>query len=59
MDIEGLGEERVRQLVAAGLVNDAADLYDLTPDQLAALDRFGALSAANLVAGIDASRDGR
>ena len=56
MDIEGLGEERVLQLVAAGLVNDAADLYDLTPEQLAALDRFGALSASNLVAGIDASR---
>ena len=56
MDIEGLGEERVLQLVSAGLINDAADLYDLTPEQLAALDRFGALSAANLVAGIDASR---
>ena len=56
MDIEGLGEERVLQLVAAGLINDAADLYDLVPEQLAALDRFGALSAANLVAGIDASR---
>ncbi len=56
MDIEGLGEERVLQLVAAGLLNDAADLYDLAPEQLAALDRFGALSAANLVAGIDASR---
>ena len=56
MDIEGLGEERVLQLVAAGLINDAADLYDLAPEQLAALDRFGALSAANLVAGIDASR---
>ena len=40
----------------AGLINDAADLYDLTPEQLAALERFGALSAANLVAGIDASR---
>jgi DNA ligase (NAD+) len=56
MDIEGLGEERVLQLVSAGLINDAADLYDLAPEQLAALDRFGALSAANLVAGIDASR---
>ena len=31
MDIEGLGEERVLQLVSAGLINDAADLYDLTP----------------------------
>ncbi len=56
MDIEGLGEERVLQLVAAGLIDDAADLYDLTAEQLAALDRFAALSAANLVAGIDASR---
>ncbi len=56
MDIEGLGEERVLQLVSAGLVNDAADLYDLIAEQLAALDRFAALSAANLVAGIDASR---
>ena len=56
MDIEGLGEERVLQLVSAGLLNDAADLYDVTAEQLAELDRFGALSAANLVAGIDASR---
>jgi DNA ligase (NAD+) len=56
MDIEGLGEERVLQLVAAGLLHDAADLYELTTDQLVNLERFGALSAANLVAGIDASR---
>jgi DNA ligase (NAD+) len=56
MDIEGLGEERVVQLVAAGLVNDAADLYGLTVDQLVKLERFGALSAANLVAAIEASR---
>ena len=56
MDIEGLGEERVLQLVAAGLVHDAADLYDLTVEQLVTLERFGAVSAGNLVAGIDASR---
>jgi DNA ligase (NAD+) len=56
MDIEGLGEERVLQLVGAGLLHDAADLYDLTTEQLVTLERFGALSAANLVAGIDASR---
>ena len=56
MDIEGLGEERVLQLVAAGLLHDAADLYDLTTEQLVTLERFGALSAANLVAGIGASR---
>ncbi len=56
MDIEGLGEERVLQLVGAGLLTDAADLYDLTTERLVTLERFGALSAANLVAGIDSSR---
>ncbi len=55
MDIEGLGEERVVQLVAAGLIADPADLYDLTVPQLSALERFAAISAANLVAGIAAS----
>jgi DNA ligase (NAD+) len=55
MDIEGLGEERVLQLVAAGMVSDPADLYGLTVEQLSALERFAALSAANLVAGIAAS----
>ncbi len=55
MDIEGLGEERVFQLVAAGLIADPADLYDLTVPQLSALERFAAISAANLVAGIAAS----
>ena len=56
MDIEGLGEERVLQLVGAGFVDDAADLYDLTVEQLVTLERFGAVSAANLVAAVDASR---
>jgi DNA ligase (NAD+) len=55
MDIEGLGEERVVQLVDAGLVTDAADLYHLTVEQLSGLERFAALSAANLVNGIAAS----
>jgi DNA ligase (NAD+) len=55
MDIEGLGEERVFQLVAAGLIVDPADLYALTVPQLAELERFAAISAANLVAGIAAS----
>jgi DNA ligase (NAD+) len=55
MDIEGLGEERVNQLVVAGLILDAADLYTLTVPQLAALERFAAISAGNLVAGIAAS----
>jgi DNA ligase (NAD+) len=56
MDIEGLGEERVLQLVAAGLVNDAADLYDLTVEQLVSLERFAAISASNLVAAIEVSK---
>ncbi len=55
MDIEGLGEERVMQLVAAGLVNDPADLYELTTEQLVALERFAAISAGNLVRAIAAS----
>jgi DNA ligase (NAD+) len=55
MDIEGLGEERVIQLVGAGLIEDPADLYGLTVEQLSALERFAALSASNLVAGIAGS----
>ena len=55
MDIEGLGEERVVQLVEAGLIADPADLYQVAVEQLSALERFAALSAANLVAAIAAS----
>jgi DNA ligase (NAD+) len=56
MDIEGLGEERVRQFVDAGLLRDAADIYALTADRLVPLERMAAKSAENLVAGIDASK---
>ena len=56
MNIEGLGESLVDQLVTAGLVHDYADLYDLTVERLAELDRMGTKSAANLVAEIDQSR---
>jgi DNA ligase (NAD+) len=56
MNIEGLGESLVDQLVTSGLVHDYADLYALTIDQLAALERMGKKSAANLVAEIDRSR---
>ena len=41
MDIEGLGEERVRQFVDAGLLDDAADIYALTVEQLVPLERIG------------------
>lgn len=57
MDIEGLGEERVRQLVDAGLIDDAADLYGLRVEQLLPLERMGPTSAAKLVAAIEASKD--
>jgi DNA ligase (NAD+) len=56
MDIEGLGEERVYQLVGAGLITDPPDLYGLTVEQLVQLERFGQISAANLVTAIGASK---
>jgi len=52
MNIDGLGEKVVEQLVEAELVTDVADLFDLTVEQLLGLDRFGKLSAQNLVAAI-------
>ena len=48
MDIEGLGEKLVDQLVERGLVHDLADLYDLDAATLAELERMGKKSAANL-----------
>lgn len=56
MDIEGLGDKLVEQLVAAGLVHTPADLYRLSAETLAGLERMGDKSAANLIAAIDASR---
>jgi len=56
MDIEGLGDKLVDQLVEAGLVRTPADLYVLEVPTLAALERMGEKSAANVVAAIEASR---
>ena len=56
MDIEGLGDKLVDQLVDAGLVHSPADLFGLTVETLAGLDRMGEKSAQNLVAAIDKSR---
>ena len=56
MNIEGLGESLVDQLVTSGLVHDYADLYHLTLLQLANLERMGKKSAANLVEEIERSR---
>lgn len=59
MDIEGLGEKVVDQLVEAGLVHSPADLYALNSHQLTALDRFAEKSAENLIAAIRASCQAR
>ncbi len=56
LDIEGLGDERVRQLVNAGLVSDAGDIFSLEHDQLVALDRMGEISANNLLQSIEDSK---
>jgi DNA ligase (NAD+) len=57
MDIEGLGDERVIQLVNERLIDDPADLYGLDTSQLVPLERMGALSAANLVQAIETSKE--
>lgn len=56
MRIEGLGEALVDQLVASGKVRDAGDLYSLTLDDVAGLDRMARKSASNLLAQIEASK---
>lgn len=57
MDIEGLGDKLVDQLVAQKLVTRYGDLYRLTEAQLTGLERMGKKSAENLLAGIAASKD--
>jgi DNA ligase (NAD+) len=56
MDIDGLGDKLVEVLVDEGLINDPADLFQLTTDQLSALERMGEKSAANLVESLDAAK---
>jgi DNA ligase (NAD+) len=56
LDIEGLGEERVRQFVDAGLLEDAADIYALTVERLVPLERIGERSAQLLVTGVEGSK---
>ena len=56
MDIEGLGEKLVEQLVDANLVRNVADVFTLAKDQLMALERMGEKSADNLLAAIEKSR---
>ena len=56
LNIEGLGEKNVVALVDSGLVKSIADLYKLDERQVASLERFGDLSAKNLVGAIDEAR---
>ncbi len=57
LDIEGLGEKNVEQLLDAGLVENPADLYELSVEDLAALEGWGETSARNLVAELDDARE--
>ena len=56
MNIEGLGESRIAQLIAAGLVTSYADVYRLTPERLEPIERMGKKSAANLIEQIERSK---
>ncbi|MDX2426834.1 MAG: NAD-dependent DNA ligase LigA, partial [Cycloclasticus sp.] len=56
MDVEGLGDKLVEQLVAQGLIKTPADLYRLTREQLSGLERMADKSADNLLAALDKSR---
>ena len=56
MNIDGLGEKIVDQLLEKGLIKDFAGLYDLDEETLASLDRFGEKSAQNLMAQIEGSK---
>jgi DNA ligase (NAD+) len=57
MDIEGLGEVLVNQLVDKQLVHDVSDIYSLTAEQLAVLERMAEKSATNVVTAIAQSKD--
>jgi DNA ligase (NAD+) len=57
MDIEGLGDKMVNQLVERGLVKDVGDLYFLTKDDLLKLDRFADKSASNLITALERSKE--
>lgn len=56
MDIEGLGRRLIDQLLAEGLITDAASLWDLDPQRLAQLPGWGEVSAANLLVQLDTAK---
>ena len=57
MDIDGIGAETVEQLFQKGLIENSADLYDLTHEEVAGLERMGDKSAQNLLDGLEASKN--
>lgn len=57
MDIEGLGEKLIEQLVEKALLQDAGDIYQLSKEQLASLDRMADKSAQNLLSAIEKSKN--
>src|SRR5438874_3721333 len=57
MDIEGLGEQTVRVLAEQDLVDDVGDIYSLTYDDLIGLEGFADISARNLLAAIESSKE--
>ena len=57
LDIEGLGDKLVEQLIDQGLIGTVADLYELTLEQLAGLERMAEKSAQNLLEALDKSRE--
>ena len=54
LDIDGMGDKNVAALVDAKLVNDMADIYTLTKEQVISLERFAEISASNLVKAVEA-----
>ena len=56
LDVDGLGDKLVEQLVDEGLINDPADLFQLTIEQLSSLDRMAEKSASNLVNSLQLSK---
>lgn len=56
MDIKGLGESQMSTLYEQGLINDPADLYSITKEQLISLDRIGEKSASNILEAIAQSK---
>ena len=56
MNIDGIGEETAELMFDSGLVTSIADIYDLTVEKLATLDRIGLKSAEKIMAGIEASK---